>query len=79
MRAKGFVDSNIWLYAFIESTDDYRHQQAAGFVLSLSHPVVNSQVIREVCSNLIKKIRMPEDQLRALINRWHPNCGYPMC
>ncbi|MFZ2405106.1 MAG: PIN domain-containing protein [Methylobacter sp.] len=74
MHAKVFVDSNIWLYSFIEAHNDYRHQQAATFLLSLSHPVINSQVIREVCCNLIKKIRIPEEQLRVLISRWYPDC-----
>jgi len=74
MRAKVFVDSNIWLYSFVQKPDDFRHQQAADFVLSLSHPVINSQVVREVCSNLIKKNRIPEEQLQILISRWYQDC-----
>lgn len=74
MPAKVFVDSNIWLYSLIQKRDDHRHQQAATFVLRLSHPVINSQVIREICSNLIKKAGIPEEQLRVLICRWYQDC-----
>jgi predicted nucleic acid-binding protein len=75
MPAKVFVDSNIWLYSFVEKDDDDRHQQAADFVLSLSKPVISSQVIREVCSNLIKKTRLPEPQLQSLVSRWYQTCN----
>jgi predicted nucleic acid-binding protein len=51
MPAKNFVDSNIWLYSLIQN-DDHRHQQAAGLILKLRFPVISSQVIRVICSNL---------------------------
>lgn len=76
MPAKVFVDTNIWLYSLIrriEENDD-RHQQAADFLLNLACPVINSQVIREICSNLIKKLYMPEEQVRVLIHGWYQDC-----
>jgi len=76
MPAKIFVDTNIWLYSLIrrmEENDD-RHQQAADFLLNLACPVINSQVIREICSNLIKKVCMPEEQMRVLIQGWYQDC-----
>ncbi len=75
MPAKVFVDTNIWLYSMIQRSDDYvRHQQAADFILKLAYPVINSQVIREICSNLIKKSRIPEEQLRILIHGLYQGC-----
>lgn len=75
MPAKVFVDTNIWLYSMIQRVEgDDRHQQAADFLLSLACPVINSQVIREICSNLIKKLRIPEEQLRVLIHGWYQDC-----
>lgn len=74
MPAKAFVDTNIWLYSLIQSSDDDRHQQAADFLLQLTRPVVNSQVIREICSNLKKKTRTPEEQLRIFIHGWYQGC-----
>ncbi len=74
MPANIFVDTNIWLYSLIQSDADDRHQQAAELLLQMNFPVINSQVIREICSNLKKKTRMPEDQLRGLIHGWYQSC-----
>ena len=74
MPVNVFVDSNIWLYALIQNNGDDKHQQAANFLLQLDCPVINSQVIREICSNLKKKTSMPEEQLRVLIHGWYQDC-----
>ncbi len=74
MPDKVFVDTNIWLYALIQSDDargDNRHQQASDFLCQLNRPVINSQVIRETCANLIKKVKMPEDSVQRLLNGWY--------
>lgn len=74
MPARAFVDTNIWLYSLIQSNGDDRHQQAADLLNKLACPVINSQVIREICSNLKKKTHMPEAQLRVLIHGWYQGC-----
>ena len=74
MSAEVFVDTNIWLYSLVQNQDDDRHQQAADFILRLARPVINSQVIREICSNLIKKACIPEERLRILIQGWYDDC-----
>lgn len=74
MPDKFFVDSNIWLYSLIQSGDDNRHQQAVDFLIQLESPVINSQVIREICSNLKKKTSIPEEQLCSLIRGWYQDC-----
>ena len=74
MPAKVFVDSNIWLYSLIQSDDGDRHQQAVDFLIQLESPVINSQVIREICSNLKKKTSIPEVQLCSLIHGWYQDC-----
>ena len=74
MSARVFVDTNIWLYALIQSNDvqgDTRHQQASDFLCQLTRPVINSQVIRETCANLIKKVKMPEDSVQCLLQAWY--------
>ena len=70
-----FVDSNIWLYSLIESGDDDRHQKAVDFLIQLETPVINSQVIREICSNLKKKTSIPEEHLCSLIHGWYQDCN----
>jgi len=69
-----FVDSNIWLYSLIQSDDDDRHMQAVDFLIRLESPVINSQVIREICSNLKKKTSISEEQLCSLIHGWYQDC-----
>lgn len=74
MPDKVFVDTNIWLYALIQLDDargDNRHKQASDFLCQLNRPVINSQVIRETCANLIKKVKMPEDSVQRLLNGWY--------
>ncbi len=74
MPARVFFDTNIWLYALIEWDDaptDRRHQQAINFLAELSRPVINSQVIRETCGNLIKKAKMPEALVQGLLKAWY--------
>jgi predicted nucleic acid-binding protein len=51
-----FVDSNIWLYAFIHRSDgDKRHEQARNLIRYSRGITVSEQVIAEVSVNLLKK------------------------
>jgi predicted nucleic acid-binding protein len=75
MSVKVFVDTNIWLYSLVQtSEDDPRHQMAAKFLDGIERPVISTQVIREAINNLIKKARMPEDSIRTLIGGWYQDC-----
>ena len=62
MSDKYFVDSNIWLYAFMDSSSVKRNQaiqiiDAAGIMLS-------TQVVNEVCSNLLRKASYTEPEIQ---------------
>jgi predicted nucleic acid-binding protein len=61
-----FIDTNIWLYAFIE-TDDERKSAAAKSVIQKPDVVVSIQVINEVCLNMLRKASLPEKDIQALI------------
>jgi predicted nucleic acid-binding protein len=62
-----FVDTNIWLYAFIEG-DEPRKTACAQALLEASHAIIlSTQVINEVCSNLLKKAQFSERHLQQLI------------
>src|SRR5215831_11826976 len=62
-----FVDTNIWLYAFIEGDDPHK-TACAKALLEASHAiVVSTQVINEVCSNLLKKAQFSEQHVQQLI------------
>lgn len=74
MPARLFVDTNIWLYALIPNADDPKHVLAAEFILGLTQPLINSQVIREASSNLLKKTGIAEVKLRSIIQDWYRAC-----
>ena len=61
-----FVDTNIWLYAFIEA-DDAHKSATARHLLQNVDPVISTQVINEVAVNLLRKAHFSEEQLRQLI------------
>lgn len=74
MRANVFVDTNIWLYALVQNPTDTRHQRAADFIFQLKRPMINSQVIRETCYNLIKKSSRSEVELQRFLVGWLSTC-----
>lgn len=77
MSGREFVDTNIWLYALVEpqsAPDSEKHRRAALFIGGLIRPVINSQVVRELCRNLVKQSVMAEPDLQRLIRDWYPSC-----
>ena len=60
----GFIDSNIWLYAF--SADDPHKKDLAQALIKTSQPVMRGQVVNEICVNLIKRAKFPEVKISAL-------------
>jgi predicted nucleic acid-binding protein len=50
-QARCFIDTNIWLYAFIE-TDNGQKRLAAKSAIQTPDIVISIQVINEVCVNL---------------------------
>lgn len=61
-----FVDTNIWLYAFIDSGSAPKHELAKELV-SRRAVVISTQVINETCVNLLKKAAFPEPSIRELV------------
>ena len=67
-----FVDTNIWLYAFISSQDSEKSKKAQEFILThQGNLVVRTQVINEVCVNLIRKANMSEESVREVIKSFY--------
>ncbi len=65
----GFIDTNIWLYAFID--DDARKKDISQAIIQSLRPVVSVQVINEICVNLIKRAKFPEAQIVELIETFY--------
>lgn len=66
-----FIDTNVWLYAFIAGQDSQKTERAQALLGTLSAITVSAQVINEVCVNLIKHQKFAEDQIRDVINDYY--------
>ncbi|HMQ51030.1 MAG TPA: PIN domain-containing protein [Anaerolineae bacterium] len=66
-----FIDTNVWLYAFIAGQDSQKTERAQTLLGTLSAITVSAQVINEVCVNLIKRQKFAEDQIRDVINDYY--------
>jgi len=67
-----FIDSNIWLYSFLKQ-HEARRLQAKELIASLRKKAlifVSSQVINEVCFNLLKN-GVPEDEIKGIIDSFY--------
>ena len=70
-----FIDSNIWLYAFVQSSDPAKTTTARSLIQS-TQPVLSTQVINEVCVNLLRLAHFSEDQIQHLITSFYEK--YPV-
>ncbi len=61
-----FIDTNIWLYAFIDSNTEPKRTIAKDIVQS-QDIVISTQVINETCVNLLKNGALTEEYIRQLV------------
>ena len=61
-----FVDSNIGLYAFIEASESDKSHVARS-IITASRICISSQIVNEVCVNLIKKASFSEESIKSLV------------
>lgn len=73
MTAPVFVDTNIWFYA-LSAGDEAKRLAANRLLDSLERPVINGQIIRELCVNLLKKSSYEEPTIQELISMLHRDC-----
>lgn|SRR3989339_145768 len=66
MADKIFVDSNIWLYAFMSNHND--KQKKAQEIINNTDIVLNTQVVNEVCYNLLRKAKFSNSDISKFIN-----------
>lgn len=70
-----FIETNIWLYAFIESGETTKSAQARRLIQE-NEPIVSTQVINEVCVNLLRCANFTEEQITQLIESFYET--YPV-
>lgn len=61
-----FIDTNLWLYAFLDTGEPQKSARARE-LLQYAEPMLSVQVVNEICVNLIKKARFSEVQISQLI------------
>jgi predicted nucleic acid-binding protein len=57
-----FIDTNIWLYAFLDSGEAEKSSRARA-LFQQAEPILSVQVVNEICINLIKKAGFSEEQI----------------
>ena len=69
-----FPDSNVWLYAFLPPESDPKRQRAIS-IIERSNIVTSPNVINEVCSVLLRKGRISEDDVQSVIREFYLRCS----
>jgi len=70
---RAFVDTNVWLYAFVGGQDAEKTAAAASLLQRVAI-AVSPQVINEVCVNLVRKANFAEPDVSELINSFFARC-----
>lgn len=65
-----FLDSNIWIYALADHQEPAKREVACRLV-DAEGVVISTQVINEVCFNLIRKSKFSEEQVKPLIRSFY--------
>ena len=68
-----FIDSNIWLYALNKRQDEHKHAVANQLVRAKGF-IVSTQVINEVCSNIVKKASISQAQTVVVVKAFYQRC-----
>ncbi|MDP2783620.1 MAG: PIN domain-containing protein [Sulfurimicrobium sp.] len=75
MSDKVFVDSNLWLYAFIcRPGEESKHAMARELVEKPVRFIVSEQVIAEVSANLLRKAGIEDAHLMRLVESFYGRC-----
>ena len=69
MKNRYFVDTNIWLYAFMD--EGRRRNEKALLIISEPDAVLSTQILNEICINLIKKADYKENAIVKLIENMY--------
>ena len=62
-----FIDTNIWLYSFIQSQDREKNE-ISKTVIKECEIVLSTQIINEMCVNLIRNANFSEVKIQNLID-----------
>lgn len=74
MSGDFLIDSNIWLYAFMDESSP-KHARATALIQQ-DRVVLSTQVVNEVCNNLIRKAGYTEPEIQQTIQNL--DAAYPI-
>ena len=60
-----FIDTNIWLYSFIQSQNREKTEIARA-IIKECEIFISPQIINEICVNLIKKVNFSDGKIQKL-------------
>lgn len=74
-----FIDTNVWLYRLFENqkTEVAERERKRDTAISITEAegiIISTQVVNEVCANLIKKAAFNEEQVKAVIQSLYRRC-----
>ncbi|MUG92718.1 PIN domain-containing protein [Scytonema sp. UIC 10036] len=74
-----FIDTNVWLYRLfedqkIEAAERNRKRYIAISITSVQGIIISTQVVNEVCANLLKKAAFNEEQIKSVIQSLYSRC-----
>lgn len=74
-----FIDSNIWLYRLLnnqalDAAEHQRKREIARVLTEVEGIIVSTQVINEVCANVLKKAAFTEVQVKDLVRSFEQRC-----
>jgi predicted nucleic acid-binding protein len=62
-----FIDTNIWIYAFVDAQDTTKTQRARAIIRREQMIALSTQVINEITNNLLRKYHATEDVIQRLV------------
>ncbi len=75
MRDSVFVDSNLWLYAFVlRPGEEVKHARALALLEARNRYTISTQVVSEVSVNLLRKAGMEEKSLLDIVEGFYRRC-----
>lgn len=74
-----FIDTNVWLYRLFDNqkTEVAERERKRDTAISITEAegiIISTQVVNEVCANLIKKAAFNEKQVKAVIQSLYRRC-----
>ncbi len=69
MKDRVFIDTNVWLYAFMEDSQDKKEKALSVISKSSGSIVISTQVLIEISANLLKKTDYDEEDISVVVER----------